>query len=208
MTISPAFATSRPLAGFVSFTGNRDRLIILELYSPLNSDPKEMTPFGNAVANATSRGCCVAVHTPQDNLTARGKTERALAEQAWFFSEVVWNGRGNHMDRFRVYHYPPPAGQQRLFGKERRTGCDIVVVSRAHRPQEIAIRGILMVRHSYNEIMDGALHGTPMPETDPMYAHYLKMFRCTTSVTTRRFPFPTSWKPDDGIEEIDLNDHP
>ena len=198
----------------MSFAGIRERLIVLELFTPLNTDPKEMTPLGNAVATATSRGCCVAVHTPQDDLRANGKFERTLAEQAWLFSEAVRKGRGNHVDRFRVYHHPPPAGQQRLFGKPvkpampRRTGCDIVVMSRTHQRQAAAIHGILMLRYSYDEIMDGALRGTPIPETDPVYTHYLKMFRCTTSVTTRRFPLPKSWKRDDGIEEIDLNDVP
>lgn len=214
MTISPAFATSRPLKGFVSFAGIRERLLVLELYSPLNGHPDEMTPLGNAVATATSRGCYVAIHTPHDDLRAKGKIEQTLANQAWLLSEAVRNGRGRHVDRFRVYHHPPPPGQQRLFGRPvkpvapRRTGCDIVIVNRTRQKEAAAIHGILMLRYSYNEIMDGALRGTPIPETDPVHAHYLKMFRSTTSVTTQRFPLAKSWKRDDGIEEIDLNDVP
>lgn len=214
MTISPVFATSKPLKGFVSFSGIRERLLVLELYSPLNSDPGEMVPLGIAIATATSRGCFVAVHTPHDDLRANGKLERTLANQTWLLSEAVRNGRGSHVDRFRVYHHPPPPGQQRLFGRPvkpatlQRTGCDIVVVSRTRQKHAAAIHGTLMLRYSYDEIMDGALIGAPVPAADPIYSHYLKMFRSATSATTRQFPLPKSWKHDDGIEEIDLNDVP
>lgn len=214
MTIQPANCTTKPLSGFVSFTGSRERLLVLELRTPLNTDPEEKRSLGTAVARATTRGCCVAVHTPLENLAGTGKFERALADQAWQLSEAVRNGKGGHVDRFRIYHHRPPPEQQRLFGRPvkpvvpRRLGCDIVVVSRTRRREAAAVHGILMLRYSYDEIMDGTLCGTPIPETEPVHAHYLKMFRCTTSVTTRRFPLPKSWKADDGIEEIDLNDVP
>lgn len=173
-----------------------------------------MRPLGNAVAGATSKGCFVAVHAPTEDLSASGKLERSLANQAWLLSEAVRSGRGEHVDRFRIYHHPPPPGQQRLFGKPARPsapkqiGCDIVVVSRTRQRDAAAVHGILMLRYSYNQIMEGTLRGTPIPETDPVYAHYLKMFRSITSVTTKRFPLPKSWKRDDGIEEIDLDSLP
>jgi hypothetical protein len=65
-----------------------------------------------------------------------------------------------------------------------------------------------MQRYIYTDVMEGVLRSVPVPETDPVYAVYLKMFRSVTGVDTKRFPHATSWRPQDEIAEIDLNEPP
>lgn len=158
----------------------------------------------NAGIRVVQRGGFLAFHASRDNLAGNSRFARTLADQTWQVSEAVAGARGDHENDVRVYHRPqlfvPPL--------ERGLGWDIIVVSRSRQHRADAVRGILMQRYVYNDVMDGVIRSIPVPETDPVYAVYMKMFRSVTSVTTRRFPLAKSWRDADEIAEIDLNDVP
>ena len=204
MSLSPTSCTTKPLAEAVSVTGGPDRLTILDLHTPLNSAPDEMKFLINAAVRVVQGRGFLAIHASRDNLAGTSRSVIALADQAWRISTGVANARGSHEKDVRVYHRPqlffPP--------RERKTGWDIIVVSRTRKPRPDAVRGILMQRYLYNDVMDGVFRSTSVPETDLVHRVYLTMFRSLTSVATKRFPLASSWRPADEIAEIDLNEVP
>ena len=204
MTISPTFRTTKPLADIVSVSAERDRLIVLDIRTPLSSNDVEQKHLINAGTRVVQRGGFLAFHASRDSLRGTTRFIRTLADQTWKVSSAVAGARGNHENQVRVYHRP----QLFLPELERGLGWDIVVVGRTRQRRADAVHGVLVQRYIYNDVLDGVLRSVTIPETEPVHAVYMKMYRSITSVATKRFPHAKSWKTTDEIEEIDLNESP
>lgn len=204
MTISPAHLTTKPLADIVSVSAGPDRLIVLDIRTPLSSDAGEQRHLVNAGTRVVQRGGFLAFHASRDNLRGTTKFVRTLADQTWQVSNAVAEARGNHEHQVRVYHRP----QLFLPPLERGIGWDVIVVSRTHQRRADAVHSVLMQRYVYNDVLDGVLRSVTIPETEPVHAVYMKLYRSVTGVATKRFPSAKSWRGADEIAEINLSDHP
>lgn len=202
MSLSPAILTTKPLADIVSVSAGPDRLIVLDVRTPLSPEEQELKYVINAGIRVVQRGGFLAFHASRDNLTGNSRFTRSLADQTWQVSSAVADARGNHQNAVRVYHRP----QMFLPQLERGHGWDILVVSRTRHHRAEAVRGVLMQRYVYRDVIDGLVRSIPILETDPVHAVYMKMYRSVTGVATRRFPLAKSWRDADEIAEINLND--